>query len=371
VLKNIAYVLHGNYAFVSRAKKQVAALTKSGHRVKVFNGIFNPPGVPLPATNDRLSLCIHQGRFPLINFMCLFIGFNVRVAKTILDEKIEFDHIICRELSTLLAGVFIKSKNHEAKLIFDSNELSVEVHSGMKKQVWNLIQKVCLPYCDIIIHAEKNRLKYFVHRYKIDTKRQPNILLENFPYYNSNQFQRPLGQVKILYFGGIGPNRGIEEMVQAFAELPDFQLDLMGFGGTDYLQHIKEQIHNWNATNMRILPPIDDSLIYNVFPSYTAGIAFYPHTELNNYFCAPNKVYQYLQGGMAVITTDNPGLRERLERYKIGICLKDITPGSIKRAIKKIVELRYCDNITAEIKRKYSWEAIENIFLSIFNESHQ
>jgi glycosyltransferase involved in cell wall biosynthesis len=370
-LKKVAYVLHGNYKFVSRAKKQVAALIRKGYRVKVYEGIFQGSQASLSVTDDRASLAIYEGRFPFVNFLSLFIGFNVRVAKRILEESPDCDYIICRELSTLFAGVLVKSLTRKVKLIFDSNELSVETHAGIRKQVWNLIQKFCLLYCDAIIHAEKNRMKYFIDRYEINTGRQPNVLLENFPPYSPVRCQRPIKTIKTLYFGSIGPNRGIEEMVQAFTELPAFQLDLMGFGATGYLRGIQDQIQERHADNIRILPPIDDSLIYTIFPEYTAGIAFYPPTSLNNYFCAPNKVYQYLQSGMAVITTDNPGFKERLDRYKIGICLRDITAESIKNAIQEIVEQKYYDNITEEIKRQFSWEAIESNFLTLLDETSQ
>ena len=367
--KNIAYILHGNYEFISRAKRQVTALTRNGHRVKIFEGIFNRPKMTSPATNDHVCLSTYEGRSPLINFLSLFLGFNMRVSKRILEEKTNFDYIICRELSTLFAGVLVKRKRRNTKLIFDSNELSVEVHSGMKKRVWNLIQRFCLPYCNVVIHAEENRRRHFVNRYKIDTERQPNILLENFPYYNPAKRQACSDQVKVIYFGGIGPQRGIEEMVQAFSQLPEFQLDLMGLGSANYLKEIEDWLRDRNAKNIRILPPIDDSLIYKIFPEYMVGIAFYPNTNLNDYFCAPNKVYQYLQSGMAVITTDNPGLRERLEQHRIGMCLKDITAESVREAIQKIVEHKYCDNITVAIRRKFSWETIENKFLSLFNDA--
>ena len=336
---------------------------------KFTKALFGGNTGSLSINDDRESLVIYEGKSPFINFLSLFIGFNARVARKILEEKPDCDYIICRELSTLLAGVLVKKKSPKVTLIFDSNELSVETHAGIKKQVWNLIQKFCLPYCDIIMHAEKNRMRYFIDRYQIDTGRQPNVLLENFPPYNPVRCQRSFNKIKTLYFGSIGPNRGIEEMVQAFSELPAFQLDLMGFGAAGYLQEIQDQIQRRNADNIRILPPIDDSLIYRIFPEYTAGIAFYPNTSLNNYFCAPNKVYQYLQSGMAVITTDNPGLKERLEGYKIGICLRDITAESIKNAIQEIVEQKYCDNITAEIKRQFSWEAIESNFLTLLDET--
>lgn len=368
-MTKIAYVLHGNYGLISRAKKQINTLVRSGDQVRIYDGIFNmSDGFP-PGSDDLIHLSILEGPSPLVNFLRLFLGFNIKVSNKILQEMGDVDYVVCRELSTLFSGVLVKKRRPATKLIFDSNELSVETHSGMKKWVWGAIQKLCLPYCDTVLHAEENRLKHFVDRYKIDTSKQPNVLIENFPLHNPACQRKRSDKVKVIYFGAIGPHRNIEEMVRAFSDLPEFGLDIVGFGTDKYLEEINDLLRYRKASNIRIMPPIDDSMIYAAFSEYVAGIAFYPHTNLNNYFCAPNKVYQYLQSGLAVITTDNPGLRERLQPDRLGICLKEVTADSIKRGISEIVEFKYQDNITDEIKRKFCWETIESRFLSLFHTS--
>ena len=121
---------------------------------------------------------------------------------------------------------------------------------------------------------------------------------------------------------------------------------------------------------MRILPPVAYEAIASLLRNYDVGIALYKNTNLNNYYCAPNKVYDYLMSGMPVIANDYPGLRKVIEHWRLGACVEDITPALFRQAVERIVLEKRWHNITDEIRRKYSWERQEEILLELFAASH-
>lgn len=56
-------------------------------------------------------------------------------------------------------------------------------------------------------------------------------------------------------------------------------------------------------------------------------------SPLNVLYCAPNKIYEYAGFGVPIVGTDVLGLRIPFEKYNIGVCCKDLKPGSIREAL--------------------------------------
>jgi len=370
--KNIAIIHIGKIAYQTRLLKQIRTLQSVDYNITVFvgNELYygaKNDNVDSQAFNFKtVNYKVWQGRtLKIITFINL-LKFNLKIGRNI--AKGNFDYVICEELNTLLSGVIAKIFRKNIKLIFDNNELSVERYSGIKKPIYNFIQKKCVPYCDIIIHAEINRLKYFQNKYNLSHKTQ--FLIENFPYSNEGHIY--VGNIergkKVIYLGAITPNRCIKEIVDSFKRLPDFSLDIVGFGSDDYLQELTTYIKDIKAINVSVLPPVQPEMIPQLLLNYSIGIATYMNSNLNNYYCAPNKIYQYLHSGLAVITNNYPGLIDVIEKNKIGCCIGKIDAESIQAAAEDILLYNYNHNITPSLLVRFSWEyQIEN-YLNIFRK---
>jgi glycosyltransferase involved in cell wall biosynthesis len=361
-ITTVAYVILGHFPYISRAKKQIEALVRRGFRVDVYNGVTSDEN-PYPS----LSFSVHKIFLPrsgsrTMNFVRV-IRFNFAVSRRL--RKRPYDFVICRELSTLLAGVLCKRKNPGIRLVFDNNELSVERYGGLKKMTWGMIQKRCLPLCDTILHAERNRLEYFVRKHHLTHKH--NVLLENFPLRGRASLPKDAGMIRAVYFGGIGKGRDIEAMIRSFASVSGAELDLVGYGKPDYLESLRRLIaETVGGSQIRILPPVSDRELNEFFAPYNVGLAFYPNININNFYCAPNKIYQYIQSGLAVIANDYPGLRSLIEGRRIGSCVASINREELTRAIRTIAEEKRHLNITESLKDELSWERVEPDFLSVF-----
>jgi glycosyltransferase involved in cell wall biosynthesis len=161
--------------------------------------------------------------------------------------------------------------------------------------------------------------------------------------------------------------RGLEDLIRAFSLDLNTELDLVGFGSDEYIRLLKALILPKDSTRIRVLPAIDDNTMYDVLTHYDIGVAFYPETGgLNNVYCAPNKVYQYIQAGLAILTTANPGLVELIELHQIGAYIRQLRQTDISAAIGRIRESRLYDNVTDEVRQLYCWESAAPTFLSAF-----
>ncbi len=365
----VTCVLWGTLQHRGRLLKQIAALQAAGIECRLIYGDrgevplrkddFNFPieVIPTPWQGHPFVLFLRQLRF------CFKTA--PRIAAS------DATHALCFSLTTALAGVLAKRKRPELKVVFDSNELHIEAYiHPVKRRLWALVQKFCVPRCDVIMHAEGNRLDYFRRRHDPHPGQRVHFLLENFPYHIPGERLRPKPPqppTRVLYVGVMGPDRYTREMIDIFRGLaPDYTLDLVGPGSHAFKQELEAKLASNPAPNVRILPAIRHDGMSNLIQDYHIGVALYRNDNLCNYYCAPNKVYDYLMNGVPVVANDYPGLHKVLEDGRLGACVKEVTLEHFRTALDTLVRERRWENITEDVRRRYSWEAQNPGFLALF-----
>jgi glycosyltransferase involved in cell wall biosynthesis len=306
-----------------RLLKQIAALQETGIDCRLTYG--DRGELPLKREDFNFPIEVIPTSWkghPLLLFFRQ-LRFCSKAADKIADS--DATHALCFSLQTTLAGVLAKRKRPNLKVIFDSNELHIESYiNPIKKRLWSLVQKFCVTRCDVIMHAEGNRLEYFKkHHGKGDAV---HFLLENFPYFIPKETLRGKPEqppVRVLYVGVMGPDRFTREMVDIFSALaPTYSLDLVGPCSPEFRSELEAKIFANAGSNIRVLPAIRHNEMSELIQDYHIGIALYRNDNLCNYYCAPNKVYDYLMNGVPVVANDYPGLHKVLEDGKVGACVK-------------------------------------------------
>ena len=91
------------------------------------------------------------------------------------------------------------------------------------------------------------------------------------------------------------------------------------------------------------------------------GIVCYSSNGLNNVYCASNKIFEYAQAGLPVVSTCQPPLRSLVERYGTGVLVGCAgaapTPGEIAAAVMQLSASpeRFRAGI-AELLSEHTWE---------------
>lgn len=284
--------------------------------------------------------------------------------------KSSSDVVVCLGLGSLLAGVWAKKRRPDLHLVFDNNELHIECMAGMAALIWKPIHNYAVRRCDVILHAEANRLEYFKKHYPGADK--PQLVIENFPAFREDPPDRepPADEVRVIYLGGFGEGRFTIEIIDAFASMPpSIRLDIVGSGRPEFVARVADHLESLNVKHVRILPAVSYVEIPKLLESYHIGVALYRNTNLNNYYCAPNKVYDYLMNGMPVITNRYPGLVSVIDANRVGVCIDEVSASEIREAIDVICRERRWENITPEIRRRYCWEHQVSDYLEVFGIS--
>ena len=364
---NVVFVFVGMLRYKGRMLKQIGTLRQAGHEVTVLHGRTDDEQ-PDDSTYDFEIIDRPLRRHP--NKVCNYLNhlrWNLRAAGELV--RLAPDAIVCEELYGALSGALARRRLEDTRFIFDCNELFM--HMGMrplKKLMWRPVHAMVFRAADVILHAERNRMEFCRDHYR---SRAHHELIENLPRPSRavpERSRKTTAPLDVVYIGALQPERCCEEVIDAFAEVDpaEARCDFVGFGPEDYQRMLRERIAARGLDHVRILPPVTHAEMYERLAEYDAGLAFYRNENLNQYYCAPNKIYDYFLCGLPAITNDFPGLLQVVEDQRVGVCLPSITGDAMRTALERVREESLAENITPEFKKRYSWSAQEGRYLGIF-----
>ena len=217
---------------------------------------------------------------------------------------------------------------------------------------------------ELLICCEKHRAAIMQSRYNL--KRFPTVI-PNKPYDLQEvsilredikeQLKRLEGKFMILYQGIITPDRPLALIAQALKNIDDPNLVFVYMGRCDD--------HSYPAYLKSIYPesyylgyiPAPEHL--EVTKLCQIGIANYDYSNLNNVFCAPNKIYEYTKFGKPILASQNIGLTETVGAAGAAVCVDFRNVREIVNGISKIRDDYRNYSIKAE--RFYNDIDIKNI----------
>lgn len=328
-----------------------------------------PTSLPMPDVPyafKRMKFLFNRGA---IFYAC----FNFRLFWLLLFKKA--DMYWSNDLDTLLAN-YLASRIKGKEIIFDSHEYFTEVpeleHNAFAKSVWKKIEGWIVPklkYCITVNHSIANLFK---EKYNKDFWVIRNVPLKNTIQKNKTRKELGIPEDKfvvILQGSGINVDRGSEELVEAFSLLPDhFHLLIVGNG--DVLPRLKKM-----SVELKIENKITfvNKQPYPMLVQYTmnadAGVTLDKDTNINYKFSLPNKIFDYIQCGIPVISSNLTELKKIVEEYQVGILVEAITSQSIFGSIKKLADDKMLyNNLKHNTKRAadiLNWDKERNVLKSL------
>jgi hypothetical protein len=249
------------------------------------------------------------------------------------NEKIYFPFSNGKVIDNLIK--YFKGKN---LIIFHSFEYNESNLRGAK-------------FADIVIHPETTRLK--LTSFKIPNKEHfyfPNVngeIKSPAVYANVedlNKFSN--GRIKLLYQGLISiEKRCLREILEALKEIENTVcLIIMPAPFTDpkemkMLKNIIEKLKLDNA--VLFVPSIKSPNHLGIIEYIDIGIGLYKPTSINQYFAAPNRLYEINQFKKPLILPDNVGLKLFEYEFKGEVfCCDPHSKSSIVKAIQNASKLK-------------------------------
>ena len=277
-------------------------------------------------TTRRFSFFIKRGTKNFAIKLMLFFECFVRMICEGLKYKPDFIH--AHDLNGLPIG-FVLSRLTGAKLLYDSHEFwSDPVHKGkVPPFIYKILlrmEKVLASRADGVITVSGSIAKE-LHK-NLDLAEEP-VLIRNMPASIKKnvplRLREDLGISKdktlILYQGGITKARGLFLLLKAFEKVQDPNTVAVFMGDGVAVDELKEKISKH---------PCKDRIFYmpavqpNVLLAYTADadIGVHPMVGglLNHEYALPNKLFEYIQAGVAVLVSDMTEMKTLVDKYELG-----------------------------------------------------
>jgi glycosyltransferase involved in cell wall biosynthesis len=282
----------------------------------------------------------------------------------------------CHDLTTLPVG-YVAKRGHGGRLVYDAHELTTELAyiSRLEKAGWRVLERFLIGRANEVIATGTYRADYLAKRYKIAA---PTIILNCPPLpaaqAHNQALREKLGLTDdtvpvILYQGGFIGGRGLDNLVLAAAYLDKGVLVLMGWGELE--AELKSLVEKKGLERrVYFTEPIAPERVVYYCMSASVGVVIALRTSLNNYYATPNKLYEYINAGLPVVSSNFPALKEVVEAYGLGYTFNPEEPESIAMAINLVLadEQRY-DTMRKNAlgaARIFNWENESRKLLEIY-----
>ncbi len=171
----------------------------------------------------------------------------------------------------------------------------------------------------------------------------------------------------IAYFGNLHPERSLQPLLEAVADMPDVELLISGKGLLEN-QVIKASENNLNIHWLGWIP-------LNRLPLYTrlADAVYYcldPQVTHQAYYSTPNKLFEGFAAGCAIIARRDVGeIGEIVADTGSGVLLDEVTSATLKAAFKQLQSVEWLQALQQAAQaagERYNWKIAEQKLQTLY-----
>lgn len=401
----VVLISSGQPSLNPRLVKEADTLAEAGYNVKVIYQYWNDWGTTmdmllLPAKKwQSIRVGGHPKQQPLLYFLsrilhkALIYGYKNSIryfAEYALSRSSFFlireakkhhaDLYIAHNLAALPAA-FFAAKKFKSKCGFDAEDFhrqeTTDDPTSLDFKLKTSIENKFIPKINHFTVASP----LIANAYQQLYKNNPACILNVFPQIADNKSIKTGKTLKLVWFSQyIGFGRGLENVFTALSELKelDFELHLIGFLSPEMENFIKNNIFNTKIfSKIKIHAPLPPDRLIPFISQFDIGLATETGQPLNRNICLSNKIFSYIQAGLAILATDTAAQEHLLSAYPtIGKLYDKNSIDVLKNCIENFYNdrdlLLFYKNSAFNIgQTQLNWETESLKFLKIIDKTLQ
>lgn len=375
---NILHLSQTDIRTDSRILKEMNTLAESDSSYKV-SGIGVKRDKAARSADDVENLYIQtivlsSGSLKYIPRIALHALSVAEITFRMLLKAVRFkpDIVHCNDTPVLPLGIILKLLTG-AKVVYDAHELESDRNSLSKNagKITLFVEKILWRYVDALIVVSPSIQRWYTDN--IGEKLSEVIL--NSPVlgeagqevdddYLRDKYSIPDESKIFLYIGILGHGRSIDLMVDAFKQSDrTSHLVFLGYGEmSDSLEEISSEY-----SNIHVHEAVSHERVVSVAKSADVGMCLIQNVSLSDYYCLPNKLFEYCFAEIPVLASNFPDISAVVDKYELGRC-SDLDSASIVSAVYEFEMLDKLPEIDSRGLYELSWQAQEEKLIELYGK---
>jgi len=321
-------------------------------------------------------------RWMLLPFHKYFTYHNFYKNALKYSKNKELDVVQCHDLNTLKIGIELK-KLQGVKLVYDSHELYLHKNrlkpaGRFKTKILKGIEMEGMMQADAVITVGACIASWLAEQY--ETKAP--FVIHNAPALRTMEevdtslnlrsaLEISPSEFLLVYSGGITFNRGLEQVIEAASRIDNLRFVMMGYGSEEYMDSLSKRIKKFKAEDkIQFFGPVPHQEVASYLSSADCGIAPIINICLSYYYCAPNKLFEFVQARLPILASNFPEMEKVVQDADLGYTFDPENPDAIEEVIKKMMNneerRKEFREHTHSAAKRYNWKVEEEKLIGIY-----
>jgi hypothetical protein len=261
----------------------------------------------------------------------------------------QVDLIIANDINSLPLAYYL-SREGKTKLLVDAHEYAPReaetqlLFRFFYQDYWDGICRSYLPRVDAMTTVCQGIASEYKTNYGVEPK-----VISNAPFFaDLEPSQGDLSCIRMIHHGGVSPVRKSENMISLMGLLDRrFSLDLMIKGDNGrYLRKLYKMGTRYPRINF--VKPVPMPEIARTISRYDIGLYFLDPSSFNDRMALPNKLFEFIQGRLAVAIWPSPEMAKIVRKHQCGVVSEEFTCESMAEILNQL---------SADQIMKFKWKA--------------
>lgn len=261
------------------------------------------------------------------------------------------DIVHANDLDTLPAS-YLLARERDSRLVYDAHELYAEFDREpprIARAVFARVERTLARRADAVVTVSDAIADELRHRLGVE----PIVVLNVPPLDEREPPEPPDGPLRAIYQGAFGTGRSLEDLLEAVRNAPSVRLTLRVSRTPGEV--LRRELPHDLADRIDVADPVPPDQVVDGLHGHHVGLLFDRPLTRNAELSSPNKLFEYLMAGLAVVGPRLPGLAW-LEEEHLGLLAEPQSPASLGEALERLAADR---GLLAELRSNARRAAFE------------
>jgi glycosyltransferase involved in cell wall biosynthesis len=268
------------------------------------------------------------------------------------------DVIHANDLDTLPAA-YLLARESRSRLVYDAHELYADFDPEpprLARALLNWMERLLARRADAVVTVSNPIAHELTRRLGVEP-----IVVLNAPATDEREPPDPGddGPLRVVYQGAFGTGRPLADLVEILRNAPSVILTLRVSRSSR--MELGRALPSDLDARVEVADPVDPAHVVGALYGHHVGLLFDRPLTRNAELSSPNKLFEYLMAGLAVVAPRLPGLLW-VEEERLGLLAEPCAPERIGKALERLAgdralvrDLR--GNARAAARARYNAEA--------------